>query len=99
MVRNRYPPTAPAKATVPAVGATTTVPDGAAMSIPRCPDPYGEAGGSNARMTGPVTGQSHVPPAALACAAGTSVAAATRNSMLEHRRMAGDATPGGSHAP
>jgi hypothetical protein len=26
------------------------------MSMPRCPDPYGESGGSNPRITGPTTG-------------------------------------------
>ena len=36
------------------------VPTSAAMSMPRCPLPYGVSGGSNAWMTGPTTG--HVQP-------------------------------------
>src|SRR6185295_14061778 len=37
------------------------VPGATAMSIPRCPAPNGVSGGSNPRITGPLTGQDHVP--------------------------------------
>src|SRR5436190_12875220 len=63
----------PANVTVPSAGATMLVPTSAAMSIPRCPLPYGVSGGSNVWMTGPTTG--HVQPPADA--AGAAVAPAT----------------------
>ena len=59
MVRNKRPPTLPAKVTTPASGATTTVPIGVAMSIPRWPAPYGLSGGSKPRTIAPVAGHVH----------------------------------------
>jgi hypothetical protein len=56
----------PANVTTPEAGATTTVPTGAAMSIPRWPLPYGELGSTNARITGPATGHAQVPDTAIA---------------------------------
>ena len=50
------PATGPANTTLPAAGARTSSPTGAAMSIPRCPGPYGPARASNPRTSGPVTG-------------------------------------------
>src|SRR5439155_20452231 len=77
IVRKRYPPTGPANVTVPSSGATTVVPTAAAISIPRCPLPYGVSGGSNVWVIGPTTG--HVQPPADAAdaadAAGTLPAA------------------------
>jgi hypothetical protein len=46
------------------------------MSMPRCPEPNGESGGSNARITGPETGQLQI-PAALAGVTTTQIADAT----------------------
>src|SRR5438552_2278235 len=71
---NRLPPTQPAKATVPSCAATNELPNGAPMSIPRCPVPYGSCGGSNPLSTGPTTGHAYVPYAgsALAIPAGRS---------------------------
>ena len=54
-----------AAARAPATG----VPAAAAMSMPRCPDPNGEAGGSNPLITGPVTGHVHGPAADAGAAA------------------------------
>ncbi len=83
IVTNNRPPTLPANVTTPAAGARTTLPTGAAMSMPRWPDPYGEPGGSNARTTGPLTGHVHVPlaNAGLAGAADRTVmtSESTRN--------------------
>ena len=50
------PATGPANTTLPAAGARTSSPTGAAMSIPRCPGPNGAARASNLRTSGPVTG-------------------------------------------
>ena len=61
IVTNSSPPTRPANDTLPASGARIGVPGATAMSIPRCPAPNGVSGGSNPRITGPVTGQDHVP--------------------------------------
>src|SRR5438309_8652912 len=61
MVTNSDPLTGPANDTTPSAGATTGVPNGTPMSIPRCPAENGVGGGSNPRSTGPSTGQSHDP--------------------------------------
>ena len=50
------PATGPANATLPAAGARTSSPTEAAMSIPRCPGPYGPARASKPRTTAPATG-------------------------------------------
>src|SRR5262245_18703678 len=60
IVTNSSPPTRPANDTVPVSGARIGVPNATAMSIPRWPAPNGDVGGSNARITGPVTGQDQV---------------------------------------
>ena len=62
---NSSPPTLPAKETVPASVARIGVPGAAAMSIPRWPAPNGVSGGSNPRITGPCTGQAHVPTGSI----------------------------------
>jgi hypothetical protein len=59
IVKKSRPPTLPAKVTTPASGATITVERSVAMSIPRCPAPYGSSGGSKPRMIGPTTGHVH----------------------------------------
>ena len=74
----------PAKETVPASGARIGVVGGTAMSIPRWPAPNGVSGGSNPRITGPCTGQAHVPT----CGAGTK----PRRSVPE---LIGDGPTGG----
>jgi hypothetical protein len=50
------PATGPANTTLPAAGARTSSPTGAAMSMPRCPGPNGPARASNPRTNGPPTG-------------------------------------------
>jgi hypothetical protein len=69
MVRKSDPATGPANVTLPGAGAWTAVPKGVAMSIPRCPAPYGDAGGSNGRITGPITGQDQSIAAPAVCVA------------------------------
>src|SRR4051812_45161127 len=60
---NSDPATVPANDTTPSAGARIGVPNGAAMSIPRCPAPYGVLGASYGRMTSPRTGHRYVPNA------------------------------------
>jgi hypothetical protein len=50
------PATRPANATLPAAGDRASSPTEAAMSIPRCPGPYGPARVSNPRTTAPASG-------------------------------------------
>ena len=60
----------PTKETIPVVGARTSAPVGAPMSIPRCwPPAYGSPSATNGLSTGPSTGQAH------AAARGTCVSA------------------------
>jgi hypothetical protein len=55
--------TVPAKETVPPVGASTGVPVGEPMSIPRCcPAAYGSDPNEKGRRTGPRTGQLQAQP-------------------------------------
>jgi hypothetical protein len=71
-----FPPvgTVPANDTVPDTGATTSVPPGAPMSMPRwSPAPYGLEPKLNARRTGPCTGQAQ-PLAADGAARATAAA-------------------------
>jgi hypothetical protein len=60
------PASIPANTTTPAPTESTGSPGAPARSTPRCPGPYGFAGGSNARVTGgrPASGQPHGPPRA-----------------------------------
>src|SRR4051812_13491544 len=61
MLTTGRPATIPANATTPSPAARTAAPGAAARSTPRCPAPYGPAGGSNARVTAgvPFSGQPH----------------------------------------
>lgn len=62
----------PANFTVPGAGATSGEPTATATSTPRCPAPNGESGGSNARTTGPDTGQSQLPGSSATATAGVT---------------------------
>ena len=71
--------TTPAKETVPLAGASTGVPLGAPMSMPRCcPAAYGSLPNANGRKTGPWTGQLHARPDAGDTTAASNAHATSR---------------------
>lgn len=99
MASTPRPATGPANDTRPEAAASTLLPRSAARSTPRCPGPYGPAGGSHPRTTAgrPASGHERSPAEAggpdEACApaqpASTASSAASRAADAANRTAAG----------